>query len=466
MELWKLTAAELSRGYAQNDFSPCEAVTACLARNAQVNPVLNAVVCVDEAGATRAARESADRHRRGESRGPLDGIPFTVKDNLFVRGVRATWGSRLYAAFTPAEDDIPVARLRAMGAVFIGKTNTPELAMAGYTDNRVFGVTRNPWNRELTPGGSSGGAVAATAAGIAPIALATDGGGSTRVPASLTGLFGLRPSTGRVPRLHGFPALVHDLQVVGLVARSVADLQSVFDAVACPDERDVSSLVFDQHPRSAVSARPRVRLVMTAGNEPVDPQVRTASLKAAAVLAAAGCTIEEGSAPFDNAEIRAIWTVLAGSGIARVVTKHADWEAQVTPAILAAAQSGLACSAGEYLGALDRLADLRRRVRDAWSEYDFLLSPTVTALPWRATEAGPAEIDGSPAVAGAPSTFAKWVNAAAVCAISMPVCLSREGLPIGAQLVAPFGDDRRLLAMAGQFERANDYQPAPSPLDT
>ena len=442
-----------------------EVVNACFERNTQVNPVINAMVCIDEGGAGSAARESAARHAKGESRGSLDGIPFTVKDNLFVRGMRATWGSRLYADFVPTEDDIAVARLRAAGAVFIGKTNTPELAMAGYTDNRVFGVTRNPWHRELTPGGSSGGAVAATAAGIAPIALATDGGGSTRVPASLTGLCGLRPSTGRVPRLHGFPPLVHDLQVVGLVARSMADLQSLFDAVAYADTRDPASLVFDPQSGAESSAPPRVRVVTKAGDEPIDPQVRDATAQAAALLASLGCTVEEGSAPFDNAEIRDIWAVLSGTGIARVVTLHAGWEALVTPAILASAKSGLAYSAGEYLRALDRLADLRRRIRDAWRDYDLLLTPAAATLPWRAGEPGPREIDGRPAGAGAPSLFAKWVNAAALPAISVPVRLSREGLPIGAQLVAPFGRDRHLLSVAAQFERANDYKPVCAPLE-
>ena len=455
MQPWQLSASELVQAYASRELSPVEAANACLARNAQVHPVLNAMVCVDETGALAAARASEARYARGESRGPLDGVAFTVKDNLFVRGVRATWGSRLYADFIPDHDDIAVARLRDAGAVFLGKTNTPELAMAGYTDNLVFGVTRNPWNSQLTPGGSSGGAVAATAAGIAPLALATDGGGSTRVPASFTGVLGLRPSTGRVPRLHGFPPLVHDLQVVGLVARTAPDLQALFDVVGLPDDRDTTSLAFDDRPGDDVATRLRIRLVTHAGDEPVDPQVRDAAKKTAAALETMGHLVSEGAAPFDNAEIRHIWTVISGAGIARVVAKHPDWEAKVTPGILNAARTGLACSAADYLRALDLLADLRRHAREIWNDCDLVLTPTATTLPWPAGEPNPQKIDGKPAGAGAPSLFAKWVNAAALPAINVPAGLSREGLPLGAQLVAPFGGDRRLLVIAAQLEKIN-----------
>ncbi len=464
MELWKLAAAELAHAYARNEISPVEVVNACLERCAQVNPILNAVVYIDAGGALSAARASEARQQRGERCSALDGVPFTVKDNIFVRGVPATWGSKLYTHFVAPEDDLCVARLRDAGALFLGKTNTPELAMAGHTDNLVFGVTRNPWDRELTPGGSSGGAAAATTAGITPLALATDGGGSTRVPASFTGIFGLRPSTARVPRLHGFPALVHDLQVVGLMARSGADLEGFFNVVAQPDVRDPASMAFHESVERHPEPRPRVRLVTRVGEEPVDPQVRAAAKDAAAVLESIGCTVEEGNAPFDGAEIREIWATLSGAGVARVVTSHAGWEASVTPAILSLARAGIALSAADYLKALDRVADLRRRVRESWSEYDLLLTPTTAALPWRADEPQPRAIDGERPLAGSPSIFAKWVNAAALPAISLPYRLSREGLPIGVQLIAALGCDRMLLSIAKRFEQANQGVPTMAPL--
>jgi aspartyl-tRNA(Asn)/glutamyl-tRNA(Gln) amidotransferase subunit A len=200
-DLSRLSATDLAEGYACRSFSPVEVVESLLARIAQANGPLNAIVTLDPAGARTAAAASEKRWREGNARGPLDGVPLTVKDNLNVRGMRTTWGSRLYADFVPAVDELPVARARAAGMVILGKTNVPEFTLHGYTDNAVFGTTRNPWDLRLTPGGSSGGAVAAVAAGIAPLALATDGGGSIRRPASHTGssASSLRGDASRAP---------------------------------------------------------------------------------------------------------------------------------------------------------------------------------------------------------------------------------------------------------------------------
>ena len=163
-DLSRLSAADLAVGYACRSFSPVEVVESLLARIAQANGALNAIVTLDPAGARTAAAASEKRWREGNACGPLDGVPLTVKDNLNVWGMRTTWGSRLYADFVPAVDELPVARARAAGMVILGKTNVPEFTLHGYTDNAVFGTTRNPWDLRLTPGGSSGGAVAAVAA--------------------------------------------------------------------------------------------------------------------------------------------------------------------------------------------------------------------------------------------------------------------------------------------------------------
>src|SRR6201987_755528 len=189
-DAWALTAAELAAAYATDAVTPEDALQSVLSRVEAVNGELNAVVTIDLAGARAGAAAATARWRAGQPRGPLDGIPLTVKDNLFVGGLRATWGSALFADFVAPQDDLPVARLRAAGAVIVGKTNTPELSLSGDTDNLGFGSTGNPWAPALSPGGSSGGPVAAVASGMAPLALATDAGGSIRRPAGHTGVAG------------------------------------------------------------------------------------------------------------------------------------------------------------------------------------------------------------------------------------------------------------------------------------
>ena len=203
-----------------------------LTRIEAVNPKLNAIVTFDIAGARAAADTSTARWRDGQARRVFDGVPLTVKDNIPVRGMRATWGSRIYADWVPDKDELPIAKLRDGGAVILGKTNCPEFTLQGYTDNLVFGVTRNPWDLALTPGGSSGGAVAAVAAGFGPVAVGTDGGGSIRRPAAHTGLVGFKPSRDAVARSDEFPMILLDCEVIGPIARTVADARALFHALA------------------------------------------------------------------------------------------------------------------------------------------------------------------------------------------------------------------------------------------
>ena len=249
-ELWRLPAAELSDGYQRARFDPVDVLDAVLARIDTVNERLNAIVTLDVDGARAQARASAARWREGAALSPLDGVPISIKDNLHVQGLRTTWGSRLYADCIAAADELPVARVREAGMVILGKTNVPEFTLTGYTDNTLFGPTRNPWNLDLTPGGSSGGAVAAVASGMGPLALGTDGGGSARRPASHTGLVGLKPSRGRVARADGLPAILFDFEVVAPIARTTLDVEMLMRVIARPHPRDPASAQFADRPWS------------------------------------------------------------------------------------------------------------------------------------------------------------------------------------------------------------------------
>lgn len=449
--LWRLSATELDAAYRTGSVSPVEVLRACLDRCAAVNPKINALVLVDEAGATAAARASESRMREGRRLGPLDGVPFTVKDNLHVAGLRATWGSKLFETFVPEHDDLSIARLRAAGAVMVGKTNTPELALASFTDNLLFGPSRNPWNTDLIPGGSSGGAVAGVAAGITPLAVGTDAGGSTRLPSSYTGLFGLRPSTGAVARLHGFPALAHDFQAIGLMTRTIDDLQALFRCVVGPDPRDPASLRYTHAKNALFAPQVRIRLCDRVGSEPVDPEARAACRRAAEHFAALGCRVEEGPAPYDLEVLRDLWGTIPTVGAARVVSRHPDWEKRVTPNILALASAGLAKSGVDYLSAIDRVGTFRADVEQRWAGFDVVLTPTSAALPWAIGEPYPKAIDGRPTNPRSASLFATWVNATGYPGLNLPVMLSRDRLPIGAQLVGPFGSDEALLALAARY---------------
>jgi aspartyl-tRNA(Asn)/glutamyl-tRNA(Gln) amidotransferase subunit A len=455
--LGQRSAGELEDLLARREVSAVELADDFLASHARLNPLLNAIVAIDPDAARRQARESDARAAAGQRLGPLDGIPVTVKDNIFVAGFPATWGSRLYQGFRPPCDDVGIARLRAAGANLIAKTNTPEFALAAHTDNLIFGATRNPWNLQLTPGGSSGGAVAALAAGLGPLAVGTDAGGSIRRPASYAGVIGFRSSTGRIPRVSGFPALAHDFQVVAPAARTVDDAYLLFRTMAGPDRRDQTSLCFgdaplpEQLPRAALP-RSRIRCLFGIGDAPVEREVRDSVQAAARTFASLGHFVEEARPPYDLPEVERIWSTLSTAGLARVVTSHANWRELVHPGTRAVAERGLAVSVQEYIGALDAAQQLRARMAAFFETVDFLLMPTSASLPWTLGEPFPRNIDGRDAGPRGAALFATFVNAAALPAISVPVAPSADGLPIGMQLVGPFGADLAVFRLAKLFQ--------------
>jgi aspartyl-tRNA(Asn)/glutamyl-tRNA(Gln) amidotransferase subunit A len=450
--LWSLTATELGAAYRTGVATPAEATQACLARLDAVNPILNAVVTVDRDGAARAAEAATERWRRAAPLSALDGVPVTIKDNLFVGGLRATWGSRLYGHFTAPQDDLPVAKLRAAGAVILGKTNTPELALAGYTDNLVFGATGNPWDPSLSPGGSSGGAAAAVMSGIAPLAVCTDAGGSTRRPAGHVGCVGLKPSVGRVPRRYGFPPLASDFQAIGAMARTVSDARLLFDGIATPRTQAVAS-----------ATALRIGAFCRIGEAPVEPEIVELWRMACAQLSEQGHCVAEIAAPYDADEVGELFAGVAAVGVARAVRPYAGWEAMVTPAIAQFAERGFKTDAAAYVDLLDRVAAFRWRMADLFADSDVLLTPTAAGLLWPKTEPAPKMIAGRAASPRASSIYTTFANLAGLAGINAPAGMSSAGHPIGVQLVGPMGSEELLLDLAGQLERKNPW-PALAPL--
>lgn len=448
--LWKASATDLATLFAARQTTPDRVLAAVLGRMDAVNPRLNAVIARNDEAASEAAEASTRRWAEGAPLSPLDGVPFTVKDNIPAAGMPTTWGNAAYAAIAPAADELPVARLREAGAILVGKTNVPEFTSQGYTSNAVFGTTRNPWNTDLTPGGSSGGAVAAVAAGIGPFAIGTDGGGSIRRPASHAGVFGLKPSLGRVARCDGLPQILLDYEVIGPIARSVADIVAVMRVIARPDPRDPASTRL-----SAFAVPPphrcRILFVPQFGAHPVDPDIAASTQACADALSACGHTVETGPAPFDPDLVARIQGTVSQAGLAWL--GRAFGIAPVAPSLREAAEAGVGLEAAALFAALDAAAGLRRTMSEFFAGgFDLMLTPAAAALPWPAAETHPPMIAGQPVGPRGHAVFTAFANIAGLPGITIPGVPSAAGLPIGAQLLGPIGADGLLLAIAGQVE--------------
>ncbi len=453
-EPWQWSATELGLAFRRGVTTPAEYLEVLQERIARLNPQLNAIVTLNPDAAAQAA-ESTARLRAGQPRGPLEGVPITVKDNLLAAGLRATWGSRLFADHVPAHDELPIARLRAAGALILGKTNVPEFTLQGYTDNALFGPTRNPWDVALTPGGSSGGAVAAVAAGLGPLAVGTDGGGSIRRPASHAGLVGLKPSRGRVPRADGFPQLLLDYEVFGPMARTVADIVLVVRAVCDPHPSDPESDYFANRPFDLPPAgAQRILFAPTFPGAPVDREIADSVRAAADVFGQLGHQVVEVD-DFDVANpVNEMWPAISQIGLAWMLERHPGWRGKVGDALAAMADAGSTMAGRDLYDALDRVHTMRARLQHVFETFDLILTPTAAALPWPAAQTHPPRIAGQPVGPRGPAVFTGFVNAAGLPAITLPCRPSASGLPIGLQLIARYGEDPLLCAVGQQFETA------------
>ncbi len=459
-ELCWMSATELAGAIKRKKVSPLEVIEAVLARIEKLNPMLNAY-CTVTAEAARRQAKAAERAlmKRGAKLGPLHGVPFSIKDLIITKGVRTTWGTRLYADHVPEEDAPVVERLKAAGGILVGKTNTPMFGWIGATHNLLFGATRNPWNLDRTPGGSSGGAGAAVAAGMGPLAVGTDGGGSIRIPSSFSGIFGLKPSYGRVPT-YPFSA-AWSLSHAGPMTRTVADAALMLNVLAGPDERDQSSLPasgldYVKALRGSLKGL-RVAWSSTLGfAKVVDPEIAAVAERAARGFKHFGCRVEAVDPKFPDPS--PAWDAIFCGGIAaRLKSYYPDRRADIDPGLVQIIEETLKWPPTKYIQAwFDRLA-FWEPVRKFFETYDLLLTPTVACPPFKVGLDNPAEIAGTSIEPYGWIPFTYPFNMTGQPAASVPCGFTSDGLPIGLQIVGRRFDDATVLRAAAAFEKAHPW---------
>lgn len=476
MDLHWWTARDLVAAVARRELSAREVVAAHLERIGAVNDQVNAIVSLRPEEEVLREAEAADARAAapGTVIGPLHGLPIAIKDLEETAGIRTTFGSKAFADHVPKRDAPLVARLRAAGAIVIGKTNTPELGAGSHTFNEVFGTTRNPYDLTRSAGGSSGGAGAALATGMLPIADGSDHGGSIRNPASFNNVVGLRPTPGLVPD-PGATGDVWDVAaVVGPLARTVGDLALMLTAIAGPDPRDPLSAGHDAPgafaPADLAPAELRglrVAWCPDVGGLPVDPAVRAVLDEARDRFAAEGAQVEEISLADVGAAADLAFETLRAVGFARLVLEElpAAARAQLKDTIIWNAEQGRALDGLTVARAQAARGTVFRRISALLKDYDVLVAPAAQVVPFDAGIEYPTHVDGLEM-----PHYLGWMRACSRLTVSahpiaaVPGGFTPEGLPVGLQLLGAYRGDRRLLQIAAAWEAATGYAKRRPPL--
>jgi aspartyl-tRNA(Asn)/glutamyl-tRNA(Gln) amidotransferase subunit A len=448
-EILKLDATRLVAAFRKRELSPVEAVSAALDRAEATQDTLNAFVVLDRKGALSAAQASEQRWRAGAPLGELDGVPVSIKDNVYAQDLPTRFGSIAIAEADTLGSDSPcVARLRESGAVVFGKTTLPDYAHKIVTDSPLTGITRNPWNLAHSPGGSSGGAAAAVAAGIGPLAVGTDGGGSIRVPAAWSGIYGLKPSFGRVPHYPrgAYPTVSH----IGPMTRSVRDAALMLTVMARPDARDWYALPHDGTDYAAELARGIEGLRVAASDDlgmgALIEQDIAASVRAAfKTIESMGARIEAAHPPeipaFADVH-RVHWCTFS----ARLGRKLGERASKLDPSMQALVAMGEALPAGAFAEAVVARGELGGRINGFFERHDLLVAPVINI--------------SAPAIAGVDPgnppfpMLTSWGNQAGLPAASVPCGVTAAGLPIGLQIVGGPRKDAVVLQASYALEQA------------
>ncbi|MGE0802699.1 MAG: amidase [Lautropia sp.] len=453
---------ELARGFERREFSPVEVLAAQLDRIHALNPRVNAFTVTDAGRAHAAARASEARWLRGAPLGPLDGVPFTAKDNLMVAGLPHRRGSRAMPDDAATETAPAVQRCLEAGAVLLGLTTMPELGAGPITISPLTGTTTNPWDTSKHAGGSTGGGAVSVSAGFCPFALGSDAGGSLRIPAALTGVVGFKPTGGLVPMYP--PNLAGGLSCVGPLARQVRDAATVLEIIARPDPRDAMALPWrpDSLTRDlerGLSGR-RIALSLTLGYAPkVDAEITAAFLRVADLLAELGATVEAADPDIDD-PIDA-YLVLLQAGYRQALQHLSDGrKALLSPTMTEILADARALTLEDYLGAQARCQDLARRLLAFHQRFDLLLTPTVAAPAFDAHRSYPAAFEAF-LNRRTWTPYTSLFNLTQQPAISIPMGLTGSGLPMGLHIAAPRGGDALVLRAAYALESVLAFDPRP-----
>jgi Asp-tRNA(Asn)/Glu-tRNA(Gln) amidotransferase A subunit family amidase len=467
-----MSAIELVESYRSGKLSPVDVIDEILQRVKRLNPGLNAIITLTETEARAAARKAAKDIKDGKNLGPLHGVPITIKDIVYTKGVRTTFGSKLYENFVPDEDAVIVERLKKAGAVVIGKTNTPEFGLIAYTDNLIFGPTRNPWDQSKTVGGSSGGAAAAVAAGFGPIAQGSDSGGSIRIPSSFCSVYGIKPSFGRVPDYPHHPVF-QTLSCRGPISRTVSDAALMLDVIAGPDDRDRFSLPdtkehYLENVNKGVDGS-KIAYSPNLGYATVDVEVENITRKAAFCFEMLKCEVYEIKPDLLNMENELVNTMVAEAVTANE-KRIEEWKKVVYPYYSSFLPLEASLKARDTIRIQYKREELWKKMRRIFEQYDFLLTP-VTAVP-------PFDIQlvqqGGPLFPGMISgkgvgpigwmPFTYPFNFTGQPAASIPVGFTARGLPIGLQIVGRRYDDLGVLKASRAYERIFPWQQKKPPI--
>jgi amidase len=461
MSLCDLPASSLSALLARGELRAVEVMAAFLDRIDGANPALNAVVALRPRQALMEEAAAADRTPR---RGWLHGLPLAVKDLAATAGIATTWGSPLFRGFVPEADDILPARLRAAGAILIGKTNAPEFGLGSHTFNEVYGATRNPYDPGRSAGGSSGGAAAALSARMLPVADGSDMMGSLRNPAAFCNVYGFRPSFGLVPADPQGDTFLHQLATDGPMGRTVEDIAHLLEVLAGPDPR-VPHAVAPEPYAEALDADPRGARIGWLGDwggaYACEPGILAACEAALGVFAEHGGNVEPVAPPFAAGRLWEAWTVLRSWAIAaRLGPLHADpaKRARMKPELVWEIERGLSLSAMEVHAASVARSAWFARLAGLFERFDALALPAAQVWPFPVDWRWPQEVAGRPM-----DTYHRWmevvvpVSLAGLPCLALPAGFGAAGLPTGLQLFGPHGADRAILRLGQAYHRATDW---------